>query len=83
MGCFRPRPAVEIAGAASVSLAGLRFVAKDLSDVAGVVTGGGNPTWLATQHGGHVCGDLRGRLGYGLNLLSLLIEQCFVHWTGK
>jgi hypothetical protein len=73
-----------------VSLAGLRFVApacasspRNLSDVAGVVTGGGNPTSLATQHGGHVCGDLRGRLGYGLNLLSLLIEQRFVHWTRK
>jgi hypothetical protein len=51
--------------------------------VAGVVTGGGNPTSLATQHGGHGCGDRRGRLGYGLNLLSLLIEQRFVHWTGK
>jgi len=24
-----------------------------------------------------------GALGYGLNLLSLLIEQRFVHWTGK
>jgi amidase len=28
---------------------GLRFAAKDLLDVAGVVTGGGNPTWLATH----------------------------------
>jgi len=48
-GCFRPGPAVEIPGAASGPLAGLRFVAKDLFDVAGVVTGGGNPTWLATH----------------------------------
>ena len=48
-GCFRPGPTVEIAGAASGPLAGLRFVAKDLFDVAGVVTGGGNPTWLATH----------------------------------
>jgi amidase len=49
VGCFRPGPAVEIPGAASGPLAGLRFVAKDLFDVAGVVTGGGNPTWLATH----------------------------------
>src|SRR5262249_31966122 len=48
-GCFRPGPAVEIAGAANGPLAGLRFVAKDLFDVAGFVTGGGNPTWLATH----------------------------------
>jgi hypothetical protein len=39
-GCFRPGPAVEIPGAASGQLAGLPFVAKDLFDVAGVVTGG-------------------------------------------
>ncbi len=49
VGCFRPGLAVEIPGAASGPLAGLRFVAKDLFDVAGVVTGGGNPTWLATH----------------------------------
>jgi amidase len=48
-GCFRPGPAVEIGGAANGPLAGLRFVAKDLFDVAGFVTGGGNPTWLATH----------------------------------
>ncbi len=49
MGCFRPGPAVEIPGAATGPLADLRCAAKDLFDVAGVVTGGGNPTWLATH----------------------------------
>ena len=49
VGCLRPGPAVEIPGAASGPLAGLRFVAKDLFDIAGFVTGGGNPTWLATH----------------------------------
>ena len=24
-----------------------------------------------------------GALGYGLNLLFLLVERCFVHWAGK
>jgi amidase len=48
-GCFRPGPTVEIPGAATGPLAGLRFVAKDLFEVAGLVTGGGNPTWLATH----------------------------------
>jgi amidase len=46
---FRAGPAVNIAGAASGPLAGLRFAAKDLYDVAGFVTGGGNPSWLATH----------------------------------
>src|SRR5580692_10707562 len=47
--CFRPGPAVHIAGATRGPLAGLRFVAKDLFDVAGFATGGGNPSWLATH----------------------------------
>ena len=46
---FRAGPDVNIAGAASGPLAGLRFAAKDLYDVAGFVTGGGNPSWLATH----------------------------------
>lgn len=40
---------VHIEGAASGPLAGLTFAAKDLYDVAGHVTGGGNPDWLATH----------------------------------
>jgi amidase len=40
---------LRIAGAASGPLAGLTFAAKDLFDVAGHPTGGGNPDW-ARQH---------------------------------
>ena len=36
-------------GAASGTLSGLRFAAKDIFDVAGQVTGGGNPDWKATH----------------------------------
>lgn len=36
-------------GAASGPLAGLTFAAKDIFDVAGYVTGGGNPDWKATH----------------------------------
>jgi amidase len=36
-------------GAADGPLAGLTFAAKDIFDVAGYVTGGGNPDWKATQ----------------------------------
>ena len=42
---FVAGPALRIAGAASGPLAGLTFAAKDLFDVAGHPTGGGNPDW--------------------------------------
>jgi amidase len=38
-------PPVRVAGAATGPLAGLTFAAKDLFDVAGHPTGGGNPDW--------------------------------------
>jgi amidase len=37
------------AGAAEGPLAGLSFAAKDLFDIAGYITGGGNPDWLASH----------------------------------
>ncbi len=46
---FVPGPPVRIVGAPSGPLAGLTFAAKDLFDVAGHPTGGGNPDW-ARQH---------------------------------
>ena len=46
---FVPGPAVRIAGAPAGPLAGLTFAAKDLFDVAGHPTGGGNPDW-ARRH---------------------------------
>ena len=42
---FVPGPSLRIAGAPSGPLAGLTFAAKDLFDVAGHPTGGGNPDW--------------------------------------
>lgn len=44
---FMPYPAVPVPGASSGPLAGLSFAAKDLFDVAGYPTGGGNPLMLA------------------------------------
>ena len=46
---FVPGTSLRIAGAANGPLAGLTFAAKDLFDVAGYPTGGGNPDW-ARQH---------------------------------
>ena len=42
---FVPGSALRIAGAPTGPLAGLTFAAKDLFDVAGHPTGGGNPDW--------------------------------------
>ena len=52
---FVAGPSLRIAGAAIGPLAGLTFAAKDLFDVAGHPTGGGNPDWaranpLPTRH---------------------------------
>ncbi len=44
---FVPYPAVPVANASTGPLAGLTFGAKDLFDVAGYPTGGGNPLMLA------------------------------------
>jgi amidase len=44
-----PHGHVEIEGAAQGPLAGLPFAVKDIFDVAGVITGRGNPDWLASH----------------------------------
>ena len=44
---FVPYPSVEVPHAPTGPLAGLRFAAKDLFDVAGYPTGGGSPFVLA------------------------------------
>lgn len=44
---FVPGPRIRIPGRAGGPLAGLSFAAKDLFDVAGVPTGGGNHDWAA------------------------------------
>jgi amidase len=46
---FVAGPPLRVAGAQNGPLAGLTFAAKDLFDVAGHPTGGGNPDW-ARQH---------------------------------
>ena len=45
IGAFVPGPRIRIEGRAGGPLAGLTFAAKDLFDVAGVPTGGGNHDW--------------------------------------
>lgn len=50
IGAFVPGTDVHIEGANDGPLAGLRFAAKDIFDIAGHVTGCGNPDW-ARMHG--------------------------------
>ena len=49
LGAFVPHGRVEIAGSAEGRLAGVSFAVKDIFDVAGTVTGCGNPDWLASH----------------------------------
>jgi amidase len=49
LGALLPEPAEPVAGASEGPLAGTTFVAKDLFDVAGTVTGAGQAQWAATH----------------------------------
>jgi Asp-tRNA(Asn)/Glu-tRNA(Gln) amidotransferase A subunit family amidase len=47
LGALRLR--VDIAPSGQGALSGLTFAVKDMFDVAGIVTGGGSPDWLASH----------------------------------
>lgn len=49
IGAFLPGARIRIEGTAGGALVGLTFAAKDLFDVAGHPTGGGNPDWLTDR----------------------------------
>jgi amidase len=49
VGAFVPHGKFQVEGADDGPLAGLTFAAKDIIDVAGHVTGCGNPDWLRTH----------------------------------
>ena len=49
LGAFVPGPRTQLEPTGSGPLDGLTFVTKDLIDVAGSVTGGGNPDWHGQQ----------------------------------
>jgi amidase len=49
LNAFVPGPRCRVTGAATGILADLTFAVKDLIDVAGVPTGGGNPDWERTH----------------------------------
>ena len=49
LNAFVPNSDIHVEGARDGPLAGLRFAAKDIFDLAGHVTGGGNPDWARTH----------------------------------
>ncbi len=49
LNAFVPDSTAHIAGSGGGPLSGLTFAAKDIFDIAGYVTGCGNPHWLATH----------------------------------
>lgn len=49
VGAFVPGPLLQVPPTAAGPLDGLTFAVKDLIDVAGTTTGGGNPDWLRTH----------------------------------
>ena len=49
LNAFIPHDRVSLAGAPAGPLKGLTFAAKDIYDIAGHVTGCGNPDWLASH----------------------------------
>ncbi len=49
VGAFLPDGLFEVAGAGDGPLAGATFAAKDIIDVAGRITGCGNPDWARTH----------------------------------
>jgi amidase len=49
LNAFAPGATVFVEGAPTGPLSGLRFAAKDIFDIAGHITGGGNPDWAATH----------------------------------
>ena len=53
MSAFISGPRVRVAATASGPLDGLRFAVKDLIDVSGVTTGGGNPDWRESHAPAH------------------------------
>lgn len=70
-GAFVPGGRIRIEGASDGPLAGLTFAVKDLFDVAGTVTGAGNPDWARTHAPAERSAPVvEGLLGAGATLLG-------------
>jgi amidase len=76
LGAFVPHGHVAIDGATEGPLTGKTFAVKDIFDVAGTVTGRGNPDWLAThEQAEHHAPAVRAWLDAGANLVGKTITD--------
>ncbi|MBO6783494.1 MAG: amidase, partial [Alphaproteobacteria bacterium] len=85
VGAFVPHGLFEVPGADKGSLAGLDFAAKDIIDVAGHVTGCGNPDWLRTHDPARETAPvIRRCLDAGANLFGKTVtEELATGLTGE
>jgi amidase len=76
IGAFVVGPRVQIAGAKTGPLAGMTFAAKDLFDVAGLPTGGGNHDWASYNAiPGQHCWAVQTLLDAGASLVGKTITD--------
>ena len=76
LGAFRLRLDLRDETAVNGPLAGLTFAVKDMFDVAGVVTGGGTPDWLATHQPASKTADaVQACLRAGARLIGITIAD--------
>ncbi|MEM8588249.1 MAG: amidase [Pseudomonadota bacterium] len=74
LGALRLR--LDLHGAADGPLAGLTFAVKDMFDVEGLVTGGGNPDWLATHEPAiSTASSVKACLDAGAHLIGIAIAD--------
>lgn len=72
---FVPEQSVHITGAPNGPLSGLTFAAKDLFDVAGFPTGGGNPDWPADPVPAQHAWMVKQLLDAGANLIGKTVTD--------
>ena len=74
LGALRVR--LDLQGAAEGPLSGLTFAAKDMFDIEGLVTGGGNPDWLATHRPAQLTApSVKACLDAGAHLIGIAIAD--------
>jgi amidase len=85
VGAFVPHGRFRVDGAPDGPLAGLTFAAKDIIDVAGHVTGCGNPDWLRTHEPAATTAPVIQRLlDAGANLVGKTVtEELATGLTGE
>ncbi|MBT8064149.1 MAG: amidase, partial [Gammaproteobacteria bacterium] len=76
LGAFLPDRPIHLAGSASGPLAGLTFAIKDVFDVEGHRTGGGNPDWLDSHApAGATASAVQRLLGAGATLVGRTVTD--------